>query len=153
VLVKGSHFTATLPPDWQEDPNGTPAGGLRFLDAAYREITFSALRFAPRGEQTIEWALLDLAQQKATVARQNGATWVSEPRAAHATDLCVTHLGSASLDQVAVCLFEASITHPEPEHLLTRDRSVLASGRLAGQPRLQRIASSAATSFFGACAR
>lgn len=114
MLVKGTHFTATLPPDWQEDPEGTPSGGLRFVDAAYREIIFSALRFQPTGEQTLEWFLVDLAHRKAEVARQNGATWVSEPRVEPTVDPCVTQLGSASQDHVAVSLFEASVTHREP---------------------------------------
>src|SRR4051812_26497035 len=102
MLVRGTHFAATLPPDWHEERD--PSGGLHFKDATgFCEVFFNVMAFraeAPSfgGQQsavanTIDWALLDLAEKAADAHRKNGATFVTEPRIAKKDDLRVTRMG------------------------------------------------------------
>ena len=92
MLVRGTHFAATLPPDWHEESD--PSGGLHFKDATgFCEVFFNVMAFRAAGAKTIDWALLDLAEKAADAHRKNGATFVTEPRIAKKDDLRVTRMG------------------------------------------------------------
>jgi hypothetical protein len=114
MLVKGTHFTARLPPDWTEDQSGTSGGGLRFVDPRYREAVFGVHRFDARPGTSIDDALRDLAGRKELIARANGATYVSAPRRETGTRLAVSFTGVVARPDATVVMLEALVTHPDP---------------------------------------
>lgn len=92
MLVRGSHFTATLPADWHEEPG--PPGELRFTDSTgFREAFFAVTAFRAEEGETVDWALFDLADRAGAIHRSNGATFVSEACAEHDDLRRVTRFG------------------------------------------------------------